>query len=65
MMSTSETYANREHYTIHPTKSVVVVYNYLDSPSIILYGKEVPIEDQTIYLGAQRHQKCSRTLAKK
>ena len=58
MISTPETYANREHYSIHPTKSAVAVDNSLDSPSIILYGKEIPIEDQTIHLVVQRHQKC-------
>ena len=48
MMPISEAYANREHYTIHPTKSAVVVYNSLDSLPIILYGKEFP----------KRHNKC-------
>ena len=53
-------YANEEHYTIHPTKSVVAIYNprssaeqqFLQETSpIILNGDEVPNEDELTHLG--------------
>ena len=31
MMSTAESYANREHYTIHPTKTITLQYNSTES----------------------------------
>ena len=55
MLSTSEGYPNREHYTIHPTKTVIVPCNTWDTPSITLYGEEVSVKDQTAHLGICRN----------
>ena len=54
MLSTSEGYANREHYTIHPPY-VIVPCHTRDIPSITLYGEEVPVKDQTVHLGICRN----------
>ena len=58
MVSTSEAYANREHYTIHPTKTVAVQYNYPDSIQCMINGKTVPRENKTTHLGIERNTKC-------
>ena len=50
MMSASELQANREHYTIHPTKTVILNYNDQLQPSVFLYGTTVTAEDQTVHL---------------
>ena len=55
MLSTSEGYANREHYTIHPAKTVIIPCNTRDTPSITLYGEEVSVKDQTVHLGICRN----------
>ena len=55
MLSTSEGYAKREHYNIHPTKTVIVPCHTRDIPSISLYGEEVPVKDQTVHLGICRN----------
>ena len=51
MMSAAELQANREHYTIHPTKTVILNYNDQLQPSVFLYGTTVTAEDQTVHLG--------------
>ena len=55
MLSTSEGYANREHCTVHPTKTVIVPCHTRDIPSITLYGEEVPVKVQTVHLGICRN----------
>ena len=65
MISTSEGYANREHYTIHPTKTVIVPYNTQDVPSITLYGEKVPVMNQTVHLGIYRNSKCNFNIDEK
>ena len=59
MMSAAELQANREHYTIHPTKTVILNYNDQLQSSATLYGTKVAVEDQTVHLGAHRHIKCT------
>ena len=58
MVSTSEAYANREHYTIHPTKTVTVQYNNSDTIQCVVNGKTVPRENKTTHLGIERNTKC-------
>ena len=65
MVGTSEKYANREHYTFHPTKTVVVPYNTSDTPTITLYEKEVPVEDKTLHLGIHRSSDCTSNIDEK
>ena len=47
MMSISETYANREHYTIAPR----LQYNCSYSTPCMINDKTVPCENKTIHLG--------------
>ena len=58
-MSAAELQANREHYTIHPTKTVILNYNDQLQPSVFLYGTTVTAEDQTVHLGVHRHINCT------
>ena len=58
MMSAAELHASRDHYTIHPTKTVILNYNDQHQPSASLYGTKVADEDQTVHLGVHRHIKC-------
>ena len=39
MLSTAETYANRELYTILTTKTVTLQYNQVEECPVTLYGK--------------------------
>ena len=65
MLSTAETYANREHYTIHPTKTVTLQYNEAEECPITLYEKQVPIEEETTHLGIKRNTKCQPSIDEK
>ena len=65
MVGTSEAYANREQCTLHPTKTVVVPNNTLDTPSITLYGEKVPTVDQTVHLGICRNSNCNPNIEEK
>ena len=65
MVGTSEKYANREHYTFHPTKTVVVPYNTSDTPTVTLYEREVPVEDKTLHLGIHRSTDCTSNIDEK
>ena len=56
-------YANDEHYTIHPVKSVVVPFNIrlepelqhlMNEPPIDLNGKTLPVETDLLHLGIKR-----------
>ena len=58
MMSAAELQANRGHYTIHPTKTVILNYNDQRHPSVSL-GTTVAAEDQTVHLGVHSHTKCA------
>ena len=58
MLSTAETYANREQYTIHPTKTVTLQYNQVEECPVTLHGKQVPMEEETAYLSIKRNTKC-------
>ena len=42
MLTTAETYANREHYTIHPTKTATVQYNCSELPQSPYMVKRFP-----------------------
>ena len=59
MMSAAELQANREHYTIHPTKTIILNYNDQLQPSVCLYGTTVTAEDQTVHLGVHRYINCT------
>ena len=59
IMSATELQANREHYTIHPTKTVILNYNDQLQPSVFLYGTTVTAEDQTVHLDVHRHINCT------
>ena len=59
MMSAAELQANREHYTIHPTKTIILNYNDQLKPSVFLYGTTVTAEDQTVHLSVHRHINCT------
>ena len=59
MLSAAELQANGEHYTIHPTKTVILNYNDQLQSSATLYGTKLAVEDQTVHLGVHRHIKCT------
>ena len=63
MVSFIAHYANEEHYTIHPVKSVVVPFyirskpelqNLMNEPPIDLNGKPHPVESDLLHLGIKR-----------
>ena len=58
MMSAAELQANREHYNIHPTKTVILNYGAQPQPEVSLYGTPVTTEDHTVHLGVHRSTKC-------
>ena len=62
MVGTSDKYANREHYTVHPTKTVVLPYNTSDTSTIILYDKEVLVGEKTLHLGIHRNTDCTSNI---
>ena len=39
MLASAELQANREHFTIHPVKTVIKSYNMKQEPFVKLYGK--------------------------
>ena len=57
MMSAAELQANRDHYTIYPTKTVFLNYSAQPQPEVSLYGTPVTTEDQTVHLGVHRSTK--------
>ena len=59
MKSAAELQANREHYTIHPIKTVILNYNDQHQPSASLNGTKVAVEDQTVHLCVHRQIKCT------
>ena len=65
MMTSAELQANREHYTIHLTKTVILNYDAHQEPNINLYGDTVPVEDQTVHLGVSRSIKCTPNIDEK
>lgn len=65
MMSSAESYANREHYTIHPTKTVTLQYNLTEEVPTMLYGNRVPIEEHATHLGILRNTKCQPNIDEK
>ena len=62
MMSSAEHQANREHYTIHPIKTVILKYNAQHQPSVSLYDKPVHTAEQMVHLGIYRHTNCNRNI---
>ena len=65
VMTSAELQANREHYTIHPTKTVILNYDAHQEPNINLYGDTVPVEDLTVHLGVSRSIKCTPNIDEK
>jgi hypothetical protein len=61
LLTTAEQYANKEHYTIHPTKSVVTTY-HTGVPNCVwdnlspwtLYQQPMPVTPTTTHLGVVR-----------
>ena len=65
MVGTSEKYANREHYTVHPTKTVLVPYNTSDTHTITMYDREFTVEDKALHLGIHRSTDCTSNIDEK
>ena len=51
MMTQAELKENREHYTIHSITTVILNYTDQRQHFVLLYGKRVTAEDQTVHLG--------------
>ena len=62
MMSTAESYANWEHYTIHPTKTITLQYNSTESSPCM--EKRLPSRDRQ-QLGIQQNTKCQPNIDEK
>jgi hypothetical protein len=70
MLTTAELYASKEQYTIHPTKSVVSVYNsgisnesWNELSPWILYKQPMPVEPVTTHLGVTRTAEKAATVS--
>ena len=61
-------YANKEHYVLHPTKSVVIPFNYKsktelkhlkENIKIEINGNELPIVEELVHLGLTHNRNSS------
>ena len=61
-------YANKEHYVLHPTKSVVIPFNFKsktelnhlkENIKIEINGKELPIVEELVHLGLTHNRNSS------
>ena len=71
LLTLSESYASKERYTIHPTKSEITVYNsgintdsWNQLSPWLLYDKPVPITPSITHLGVVRESSKSTTISK-
>ena len=61
VLASAELQANREHFTIHPVKTVIKSYNIKQEPSVKLYGENIQSEDPIVHLGI----KCTQNIEEK
>ena len=54
----AELQANREHFTIHPVKTVVQSYNTKQEHSVKLYCEMLQAQDLIVHLGINRSSNC-------
>ena len=57
--------ANREHFTIHPVKTVVQSYNSKQEHSVTLIGKKLQTEDPIVHHGIHRSSNCIPNIEEK